>query len=474
MKKIIFLLFILVIPILANAAPVRIVRTLIIPFENLSDQTQFTASDKVGEMIIKSIRQFVSYVPTIEMPQTNELRRFVWNQDKVSQIARSQGLDYVIFGDYSLTGDPSFPDANIHVRIWSGSSQFRAGPDLLRALRYEFLRHDGKHHPGHHRNSLNISIPDYAIIRLYHIDVGDEPHLLYVNNRYVCLIQTNDFNVNLKVYANEDYRVVIRRSGNVTAYSALVNIPAKATTNLTFNATGSITIPSVYGTGNRPYTMTLNGQPAEVGLPILSVPSGRRYNLRIVSSNGSVLFDREYPLHDGDYLTIRPDLNDARRFRFNAFAAIGTDLTLAKTSDRDLFSSISGGLGFGVSMKFGRRLYCSIGLGETFQTISSSAAYSRWNTFFIPDLLFGWRRNAPDRFFAAYGIVLRPEINVLTVGAVKTTFPSFSFGFGWDVYTRMLYMGTRLVFKVSNSESVPEEYQDDTMLVAQFYIGFGY
>jgi hypothetical protein len=189
-------------------------KVLIIPLVNESDTKQYANSHLIQSILFKSLYCFLGVLPSISVPDEKELKTIQWDSNRIGKIAEENKADFILFGDYHLSGKKTNPNAEIHVRIWSFSKK-----EMIFAKNYEtstdielFDTVDKIIGEGA-EGILNTKV-DIASISFGSFKIGVEPHYIYLNNRLIAIATNGQFSLTLRVPAETKYTVVVSRLFN--------------------------------------------------------------------------------------------------------------------------------------------------------------------------------------------------------------------------------------------------------------------
>lgn len=297
----------------AESAPEVVTNTdkpvWIVPLTNQSE-ARYANSAIYRQMVQRSLVSFIGLIPglaTVDLSDSDaSFREGEWPADAASP-------DYVVTGSYRLTGDIESPELEIELRIYGRddpkspvfTKNYRSetGLDLFDAL--DLLTADAAKAVA--KTDVNI-----AQIRFSGFEIGDEPHLIFLNGRLAAVVTNNDFVQALKIPADTEYQVEIRKFFNVDIETAraktarylgpnarssagwmdqlypvktyTVKLAAGKTIGLSYQATGKIAFYPVRNARNHAvYSLRVNDKGLPFSTNELVLPSGTNYRVSVVN-----------------------------------------------------------------------------------------------------------------------------------------------------------------------------------------------
>ncbi len=210
-------------------------KILITPFENRSKEGAYPNPEIYRTIFFSSFYNLFSVLPSIDLPDKSVLLNMNPLEDSVSDIGKQNQCDFIVFGDYRLTGPKSKPDAAVNLKIWNkftgsimtNSLTTPTDEDLFDAVDTMLSKMV--------RAMLNEEMK-IAYLNFGNFDTGKEEIGIFINHRLVAEPVSNDFHLNMKIISGTGYKVAIRRffDGRLLA-GAVVNLKPGESAN--FSAT---------------------------------------------------------------------------------------------------------------------------------------------------------------------------------------------------------------------------------------------
>ncbi len=346
-------------------------KLMILPFANLSDTNAFATSGNLQQLVFRSLYTFLGIIPDLDTPDPADLTNIVWSESTVPQIALSNQAQFVVFGSYEYSGTEADTKVALKLQVWSKidngiviSETYRAslGLEVIDAIDSMLAAIVG--------NLLNVSM-NVASIRFSKFSIGTEPHFIYINRKLITIATNNDFFLNLKVLADRDYDVQIRRSDNrKVVYESSFHLGEGQSTNISITASGMVhVLPIRDRRNNRNYFMLLNDQLVLENETLTNLPAGLDYTLRLVVNQSNVVFTNHFKLLNGEVHTVEPRESTLKWLYSRVYLLGGYEdiVSLSTTASADIQNSgINYGGGYGIIMQFTDKLWLGLNIEAAF------------------------------------------------------------------------------------------------------------
>ncbi len=214
-----------------NAVLIKKYKLIIVPFKyagNTNDKSREAGTGVIRNIVFNSIYSLVSLVPSFDVPEKGYLKDM--SIEKPEETASGGKADFIVYGDYSLTGG----SADIKLKIWSSitkgviTSDYKLPTDedifegvdgIMSYIVKSILKEDKK----------------LAFLNFGNFSMDPEEYELYVNNRLVAKPASSDFSLSLKVLSKTKYWILMQRvSDQANVIDRSISLDAGETTNIGF------------------------------------------------------------------------------------------------------------------------------------------------------------------------------------------------------------------------------------------------
>lgn len=297
----------------------------IVPLTNRSE-ARYPNSDIYRLMIQRSLVSFIGLIPGLSITDLSDPSdgEVVFQEGKWP--SGSSVPEFVVSGGYQLRGSLESPEIEVNIKIYSRDDPAKAfytksyrsetGLDLFDTL--DLLIADSARAVV--KTDVNI-----ATLNFSGFEVGTEPHFLFLNERLVALVTNQGFSLSLKVPADTEYRIEIKKlfglsrteawrkameiSGTNGGFQlkllsflnqlypvsrASVKLSARQSTNIGYRAYGKV---EFYPIRNRKaeatYSISVDGQTMPFASSLL-LPSGTNYRVRVLRASNEICVSNFY------------------------------------------------------------------------------------------------------------------------------------------------------------------------------------
>lgn len=437
MKKFVLItaLVFITLPVFADNSQTAEKTLLILPFHDNSDTNAFGSSGNLRYLTFRSLYTFLGIIPDFNTPDPAELTNIAWTEDGIAGLAATNKADYVVYGNYTYSGTAASARVEVKLNVWSKTDNGNIVKQTYNTtLGIEYLDTVDQMLGEILKNVLNIAM-NTASIRFSNFKTGSEIHYVYVNRKLVAVASNASFFDNLRVLADRNYTVEIRRSDNRrSVFNTSFYLSEGQTTNIGIVSTGNIRVkPILYRHRTRNYFILLNDLLVAENERLTNLQAGMDYRLRLVGDQSNVVFDQTYYLHDGESRTLEPRDTTLKRFysRMYIAASWGPHGNLVDTdSDPDKYPAFglnySAGMGgiFLLSDTIWLGFSLNIGIYPSFATLNNSLLPLTMYANILhatPELEFGYyiygSRQTDLRLALGAGAGMNVDLIFLTPGA---------------------------------------------------------
>ena len=185
-------------------------KILIIPFQNQADMSAYPNSEIYKTMLFTSFYNLFSILPSIDIPDKSALLTLKISEDMLADLAKQYQCEYIVFGNYSLKGGKTQPDAAIDLKIWNRLSGVITTNSLSTPTDADFFDALDSLQTKAVSAILNEDMK-IAYLNFNNFVTGGEKLGLFINHRLVAEPVSNDFKLNLKIISGKDYNISVRR-----------------------------------------------------------------------------------------------------------------------------------------------------------------------------------------------------------------------------------------------------------------------
>jgi hypothetical protein len=199
-------------------------KILIAQFACLTNGGIYSKPEIYRTIFFNSFYNLFSVLPSIDIPDKSILEELDPSESNVGETAEKSLSDFIVFGDYTLTGSKTKPEALVNLKIWSkfngkiltNTYKTPTDADLFDSIDSMMGRIV--------KTVLNEEMK-IAYLNFDNIDTGREKLGIFINHRLIAEPVSNDFNLNMKILSGTDYRVSVRRffDGRLL-YGRLINL----------------------------------------------------------------------------------------------------------------------------------------------------------------------------------------------------------------------------------------------------------
>jgi len=215
-------------------------KIIILPFNYQESKKKFTNPDIIKNILFNSLYSFFSLIPKIDLPEKKVLSDLHRRKVPLEDIISNYQPDQIIYGNYILTGSKAAPEIQIKMQIWSKISKnifsytFKSPSDedifdTIDTISAQIIK-----------SVLNEEMK-LAFLNINNCKIGKHTFELYINNKLVGIISNDDFSLSLKLLANTDYWIRLKRpEDRLSPYFAPVKLKQGETSNISFMLTNLI------------------------------------------------------------------------------------------------------------------------------------------------------------------------------------------------------------------------------------------
>lgn len=300
MKKLLLITGLLLISAAAGAQDARQKLLILRPELSLADGgTPLGTDQDTHNLIYDNLYQFISLLPFAEI-----LPLPAGSPGQPSELARSSGAAFIIYGQLILSGPSEVRQAEIRLRIWSSASRsdilnrvYRCAADLELFDTLDRMVLDTV-------QSVFRITPRFASLSFQDFDIARDTYTIQVNNRVLGHIDSPTFSLNRKILAGTPYNIMlIRDRDQAIVYNQFILLRENQITNISYQARGQARIGPypVEKTGHR---LLLDGHSVQPGDTILELPVSVSHQFLVTDKNNRILKKKTFLLLDGEQRTL--------------------------------------------------------------------------------------------------------------------------------------------------------------------------
>ncbi len=369
-------------------------KLLILPFEDNSDRKKFPASRESGIIMFNSLYYFIGILPQVEVTDKNVASKLNFkNNNQIFKYAQENDIDYVIYGEYSLSREKNDVMIQIDYKVWSKKESSNlvsvvynssAGLDIfdnIDEMIKKFLK-----------DILKI---DYqvAVINFKNFDIGEEKFSLYVNGSFLEEITNSNFNLSLKVLPRYTNIIEIKRKDGTNAIESAIFLRPHHSIDFSYTSMGTIKVnPIKLEERGRKYSFFIDGAEVDIIGGSKSIKAGVRHKVELKDDKGKTHLKDEFYLKDGEVKEYSPVIQNPGLFHYKAY-----------TFDKEMLT-------LGVDIGIGRYFWVGAGSGVTyFQNENITFCYISPQVeagyFFLNDRSYLWRVGGGVNFKYYYKLI---------------------------------------------------------------------
>lgn len=327
-------------------------KVFIIPIEQSTRNPNPRSFDKV---IFRSLFTFMSIIPSLDVPDTDQLEKFFWMSpilfrwDRVSTESAPQQIlsaDYIVYGDYELNKADK-TKVGVTLAIWSKESnktiftqKYNTTTDIDVFDTIDQMLADIV------RGVLHV---DFSLARIrFELNCGKGTYDIFINNRKVDTYKDDSYNRSLSVLGKQTYHVMVRRKedGRIVADKTAL-LKQGETLDITYIANGDAIIQPVafapYGTQ---YTYIFDGKPINPGSRITNLQALKPHSLVVSNDSQELICFTNFQIADQATVSITPEDRFPGAFHMKAFVLGSTFGGLSAEYFLTRYLYLSAGVGF--------------------------------------------------------------------------------------------------------------------------------
>lgn len=186
-------------------------KLLLFPFIDLTSQNNYPYSSVMNTIFFHSLYSYVEIFPDIDVPEKATLQKMGTSLSNFSELSESENADFIISGDYKLSGPQINPVVAINLYTWNKINQtvitnsFKTPTDLkifdtLDQMLSKIVR--------------NVLKQDFnlAYLNISAVPNPDHDIKLYVNDRLIDILNNTNAATALKVLSGTNYDIRMNNS----------------------------------------------------------------------------------------------------------------------------------------------------------------------------------------------------------------------------------------------------------------------
>ena len=185
-------------------------KILIVPFEYRASKTEYPNPGIYKMIFFTSFYNLFSILPSIDIPDKSVLLNIDASPGNIAILAGQSKCDFIVFGDYSLGGGKSKPDAAVRLMVWDKISGSVTTNSLTTPTDADLFDAIDTLQSGLVTSILKEEMKT-AFLNFGSFYTGGEKLALFINHRLVAEPAANDFKLNLKIISGKDYNITVRR-----------------------------------------------------------------------------------------------------------------------------------------------------------------------------------------------------------------------------------------------------------------------
>lgn len=310
----ILLLFIAVFPVFSQESSEGSLTTaLIVPLESKVDTQTYSAAtaELSGDLFSDSIYSFLSIIPLIDTKSMDALPE----GEAVSNVAASENVDLVIYGEFEFSGSASSPQMDIVINVFDAESgeiiysgSYSVNPssfdvfDIIDDLNLDVVG-----------SALGVDAK-IGIVTFRGFDINEIYDVYEGAGTFVTSLTNTTDNFELKILADTAYTFnIVRQRDEVTVDSFSINLSEWARTNLTYSATAALYISELKNKYVKDgYTLTLDGETLSLPYTNSSLSVTSDHQIEILDVSNTVVSSETLTMVDGEEVLYEPQIQKVR------------------------------------------------------------------------------------------------------------------------------------------------------------------
>jgi hypothetical protein len=286
-------------------------KLLIFPFENLSDEKVYSASDTYKKIFFYSFSSYIGMVPFIDFPKPEEIAAIgKVTKENVRDVAIKQNASIIIYGNYYFSGKGK--DTFININLFAYSSEknanifeksYKAPPNADVFETIDEMIADVL------KSTLNLDTRNVALIKFNNFTIANEVYNLYIDDKLIASPSNTNFNLSLRIIPQRDYHIVMKRNrDNRVVMDTTVRLNKSEITNIGYMGYSSIIVSKIKHKDRwKKYNLYIDDKPVKENFTISNIPVGIH---RFVLKEGDTkeLQRVDFELFDGKPHRIEPEV----------------------------------------------------------------------------------------------------------------------------------------------------------------------
>jgi len=171
-------------------------KLLIFPFENLSDEKVYSASDTYKKIFFYSFSSYIGMVPFIDFPKPEEIAAIgKITKENLRNVAIKQNASIIIYGNYYFSGKDK--DTFINIKLFAYSSEkntnifeksYKAPPNADVFETIDEMIADVL------KSTLNLDTRNVSLIKFNNFTIANEVYNLYIDDKLIASPSNTNFN----------------------------------------------------------------------------------------------------------------------------------------------------------------------------------------------------------------------------------------------------------------------------------------
>ncbi len=349
------MLFILILPLSLTWSQQDITgiskKVLLLPFRPVHSRDKSEMSDSVSTLLFSSLYSFLSIIPFADLPDREFLEAHS-NVTDIPHLAQKEKADFVVYGEFDLTGDGNEPEIVMHIKVWSLSAR---SVILDQA----------------HKSKVDLDIFDTidrftedSLVKAFEIksgisriffsqwQTGNAAYEIYINNRLEYTVTNQEFSWSRKVLGDTSYKIAIKQKGGDLVYKKWIKVTGGTSTNISYQALGKVefTLPNNVRIFV-PYQFFMDDRQVMPKAIYQDVPA-ERIHILDTRTNGISVTNYQFFLKDQEFLRVTPSGGYIAKWYFSLNVGLkggSFDLGIASSN---LNSTLNSGLGLGLAARY--------------------------------------------------------------------------------------------------------------------------
>jgi hypothetical protein len=313
--------------------------------KNEAGGKNFTKADINRDIIFHSFYSFISIIPLVDTPDENMLTGIQADDSNVSDICRLNNADFVIYGDYSLSGRADNQDLRVTLKVYSALSNNLILKNVYNtATGIEIFDAIDKMTADVIKASLDIDMKNISLIEFTDLKLGREKYILTVNDKLIAEPSGNDFSLNLRALPGQVYHIVLRHDErneslllNKNVIDTRIVLAPDQKTNIGYTGEGHVKINGITDKDrNKKYFLMLDGRNVMEGSTLSDITSADSHLLSVYSGPTNIVEELHFDVPDSGIITLTPaeKFDSSLRFRIysgdNDIGNIGAGWLMAR------------------------------------------------------------------------------------------------------------------------------------------------